>query len=385
MIHFVFTEKDRRYVFLKYDTELEYDILHNKLTEYINLVDPICYLPTYTGKPFTNDFLFEYTQPSGNIIFYCAIGLCSTIAEWLKKNDLPFDGLDKKWFRRPIKHTYEQFKEIVNSWNMSRTPREYQYDTAYKILQRFQCVAELSTRAGKTLIAYMIFRYAIEHLGAKRILMIVPSIDLVKQGYNDFSDYAEFFKTECLWGGGKIVESSNLTIATFQTLINFLNKDSKKYNPKFFDTYDMVFVDETHRATASSIKTIISQPFMRNLKIAFGMTGTLPKEGTTERYCVHALLGARIVAIAPRELMDAGYLSQVKIYQHCISYKNKEKQLDTWIRCAEYCISDFDETVNAKGKKERIPLEHPDFLIAYKKTFPAMLAEAKTKIFAQET
>ena len=100
-------------------------------------------------------------------------------------------------------------------------------------------------------------------------------------GNNDFNEYAEFFKTECVWGGGKLVESANLTIGTFQSLIKFLERPTKtkkndKYNPAFFNGYDIVFVDETHRATANQIKTIISQPFMKDVKIAFKVKQTDP-------------------------------------------------------------------------------------------------------------
>ena len=385
MIHFVFSDNAPQYLFLKYDTELEYTILHEKLKAYLNLVDPICYLPTYKGSVYTNDFLFEYRQPTGTIIFYASIGLWHTIWKWFNKQGIEYDGLDPKWFKRNIPHSFDEFKTIVDSWGLTRTPRPYQYETAYKILTWKRSVSQLATRAGKTLIAYMVFRYCWEYLKAKKILMIVPSIELVKQGYSDFSEYAEFFKTECLWGGGKIVESSNLTIATFQTLVSFLDRKSKKYNPSFFNDYDIVFVDETHRATAASIKNIITQPFMKNVKIAFGMTGTLPQEDTSDRFCVHALLGAKIVEISPKWLMDNGYISKIKITQHNIEYSDKEKQLDTWIKCAEYCLSSFDEEPDPKhpGKMKRIKLAKPEFLIACKKTFPAQLAQAREKIYTQ--
>ena len=102
--------------------------------------------------------------------------------------------------------------------------------------------------------------------------------------YNDFKEYTEFFNTECIWSGGKEVASSNLTVGTFQSLIKYIEKDSSKYNPKFFEKFDCVFVDEVHRAKASQIKNIISQPFMKDVKVAFGMTGTIPKEKTIDFY-----------------------------------------------------------------------------------------------------
>lgn len=401
MIHFVFSDKDTRYLFLKYDDEFDEQWLksnnkHINLTDHLNLTDPICYLQTYNGPPFTQDFLFSYVQPTGQTIYYCAIGLWQEIYKFFKTNNVPFDGLleNSHFFKRNISHTFEEFKDIVDSWNLKIHPRPYQYEAAYKILNWKQSVSELATRAGKTLIAYMIFRYSIEYLNAKKILMIVPSIQLVTQGYNDFKEYAEFFNTECVWGGGKLVESANLTIGTFQSLIKFLDKGTKskpnpKYNPSFFNDYDIVFVDETHRATAKQIKTIISQPFMKDTKISFGMTGTIPPKETIEYYCLKALLGATIQEIKPIELMNEGYISKVRIYQTKLEYKNIDKQLDIFIKCAEYGLSEFDtvQRVNRRGKikNERIKLENPEFQLQFKKTLPIAIKEIKDKIYNAST
>ena len=396
MIHFIFTEQDPRYLFLKFDTQddelwLASNKDHINLTDYINLVDPMCYLRTYTGPKFTQDFLYRYVQPTGQVVYYCAIGLWQEIYKFFKQNDIPFDGLldHQQFFKRQMKHTFEEFKKIVDAWGMSRTPRPYQYESAYKILTWQQSVSELATRAGKTLIAYMIFRYCVEYLGAKRMLMIVPSVDLVTQGYNDFNEYKEFFKTECIWSGGELVESANLTIGTFQSLIKFLEpkgnkgKLNKKYNPHFFDGYDIVFVDETHRATASQIKEIISQPFMKEVKIAFGMTGTIPTEKTIEYYCLKSLLGATIQKIKPIELMEAGYISKVNIKQIRLHYKDKEKTYETYMQCAEYAIGDFklEDDLKHPGKKKKINLNNPVFQIQFEKEIPFGIQEAKKKIF----
>lgn len=384
MIHFVFSEQDARYLFLKFDNEDDRKNLR-RLKEHINLVDPICYLATYSGIPFTQDFLFEYTQPTGQVVYYCAIGLWQEIYKFFKNNNIEFDGLmdHQHFFKRELKHTFEEFKNIVDGWGLKFPPRPYQYEAAYKILQWKQSVSGLATRAGKTLIAYIIFRYCIEYLGAKRILMVVPSIDLVKQGYNDFSEYAEFFKTECVWGGGKLVESANLTIGTFQSLIKFLDKKSKKYNPEFYNGYDIVFVDETHRATAAQMKQIISQPFMKDVKIAFGMTGTIPPEKTIGFYCLKTLLGATIQEIKPKELMDAGYISPVNIRQIRLHYKDIDKTSELYMKCAEYAIGEFNFEPDPKNpdKKKRITLQNPEFQIIYSKTVPFGISDLKSKIF----
>lgn len=397
MIHFIFSEQDRRYLFLKCDSEedeiwLASNKNHANLTDYLNLVDPICYLATYTGPPFTQDFLFKYNQPSGQTVYYCAIGLWQEIYNFFKTNNVPFDGLldHQNFFKRNIQHSFEEFKQIVDGWGLDRKPRPYQYEAAYKILQWNQSVSGLATRAGKTLIAYIIFRYCIEYLGAKRILMIVPSIQLVTQGYNDFNEYAEFFKTECVWGGGKLVESANLTIGTFQSLIKFLERPTKskkndKYNPAFFNGYDIVFVDETHRASANQIKTIISQPFMKDVKIAFGMTGTIPPKHTINYYCLKSLLGATIQEIKPKYLMDEGYISKVNITQVHLHYKDINKQRINFIKCAEYALSEFatQERINRNGKtvKEKIKLDNPEFQLQYVKNLPMGINELRLQFY----
>lgn len=395
MIHFIFTEVDTRYLFLKYDNEDDEKNMI-KLKDHINLVDPLCYRPQYKGPPYTQDFLYSYTQPTGQIIYYCSIGLWQEIYKFFKDNNIEFDGLldHTEFFKRNIKHSFEEFVNIVDSWNLKYKPRPYQYEAAYKILQWKQSVSELATRAGKTLIAYIIFRYCIEYLNAKKILMIVPSIQLVTQGYNDFKEYAEFFNTECVWGGGKLVESANLTIGTFQSLIKFLEKKTpqgkpnEKFNPNFFNDFDIVFVDETHRATANQIKTIISQPFMKNTKISFGMTGTIPKEKTIEYYCLKALLGATIQKIKPKKLMDEGYISNVDITQVRLNYKDIDKQIKSFIECAEYGLSEFitEEHIKRNGSKEnrKIKLEHPHFQIQYKKKLPIGIYDIKNTLFQLE-
>lgn len=386
MIHFIFSEKDPRYLFLKFDNPdddiwLHSNPRHINLTDHINLVDPTCYLKTYKGPKFTQDFLFEYIQPATQQkIYYCSIGLWQDIYKFFKANNVEFDGLDQKWFKRKLKHSFEEFKDVVNSWGLKFTPRPYQYEAAYKILQWNKSISELATRAGKTLIAYMVFRYCIEHLGMKNILMIVPSVDLVKQAYNDFSEYAEFFHTECIWAGGKEVQSSNLTVGTFQSLIKYIERGSSKYNPSFFDKFDCVFVDEVHRAKAAQIKNIISQEFMRNVIIAFGMTGTLPAEKSIEHYCIFSLLGAKIQAITTKQLKDAGYISDIEIFQYRLQYNDFEKTKKTWLKCVEYALSNYDLTEDKK--KIELPEDKKEYLLRYSKTPSPGLISAKKSIFS---
>jgi superfamily II DNA or RNA helicase len=343
------------------------------LEKYLNKIPQYQFLPSFAGIPKPEVYLNKFKSKSDSLIYWCHSGLADTISTWCKSNNIVIEGIDDNLKYRNVPITLEQYIEYVNSWHMSITPRPYQYEAAYKILQNKQSLSQLATRAGKTLIAYMVFRYMLEH-GAKKILMIVPSIQLVKQGVADFSEYAEFFKTETVWAKGEYCESANLTIGTFQSLVMRADPKSKKYNPKFFKEYDVVCVDEAHKLVCKSINTILSQEFIRDTKIRFGFTGTLPEEGTIESFACHSLMGWTIQDISAMELVDEGFLAKPDITQIRIKYPECDALTQAYIKCAEYLCSN-DKVVN--GKKVQLPKDKREFTMQYEKVLPFAIAETK--------
>ena len=83
MIHFKFNDNDSRYLFLVPDDKTDIAVCRKLLKE-VNLVDPICNLPKYKGPIFTNDYIWEYTQKSGKVIFYSSIGMWNIIYKYFK-------------------------------------------------------------------------------------------------------------------------------------------------------------------------------------------------------------------------------------------------------------------------------------------------------------
>lgn len=68
-------------------------------------------------------------------------------------------------------------------------PRDYQIETAWKLIKYRYSVSEVATSSGKTLISFMIFAYLKQKGLIRKFLMIVPSTNLVFQGSEDFEDY----------------------------------------------------------------------------------------------------------------------------------------------------------------------------------------------------
>lgn len=378
MIKVIYKPQDMRYVFMQSDSPQQKELLD--LEGYLNKIPQYMFLPSFRGIPKPEVFLNKFKTKDGRIIFWCHTGLIGVIEEWCKANNVSLNCADIEALKyRGMPMTLEDFKEYVDSWGLSLNPRDYQYEAAYKILCNRQSLSQLATRAGKTLIAYMVFRYMLEH-GARKILMIVPSIQLVKQGVADFSEYAEFFKSETVWAKSELCASANLTIGTYQSLVQRADPKSKKYDPKFFKDFDVVCVDEAHHLVCKSINTILGLDFMKNVKLKFGFTGTLPNEGTIESFCCHSLMGWTIQDISPMELVDEGFLAKPDITQIRINYPDSPQLTNAYITCAEY-LNANDKVVD--GKKVLLPKEKRSFTMQYEKTLPFAVQEVK-KLYEPE-
>ena len=369
MINVLYKTQDLRYIFLYGDLkELA------KLEQYLNKIPQYQFLPSFRGVPKPEVFLNKFKSKDGRLIYWCHSGLWKTICDWCDKNHI---NIEKEKFDDNFKYTnfnltLDAFQRYIEGWALNLNPYPYQIKAAWLILKYRVSLSQLATRAGKTLIAYMVFRYMLEN-GAKNILMIVPSIQLVKQGVEDFKEYKEFFQTETVWAKSELCESSNLTIGTYQSLVQKADKKSKKYDPKFFNKFDVVCVDEAHHLICKSINTILSLDFLKFIKIKFGFTGTLPQEGTIDSFCCHSLMGPTIQDLAPMELVDGGFLAKPDITQIRINY-NINEVLDDYIRCGEYLNSSF-KLIN--GKKVLLPKDQRDFTIQYEKTLPYTVSQLK--------
>lgn len=374
MVSILRNPNDCRYIFIvpEDDSDREQIVA---LEKHMNKIPQYMLLPTFNGVPEASVFLDKFQGQNG-WIYYCSAGLWVEIHNFFAKKgwSLKEDVIDNQFKYTPFNLTKEQFRELVWSWNLNLDPYDYQIDSAWLILKYNISLSELATRAGKTLIFYMVSRAAKEVLGANKILMIVPSIHLVKQGVKDLQDYKEYFNTEQIWHQGEEVQMADLTIGTFQSLVRRADPRYKAYNPGFFNGYDIVCVDEAHKAPCKSIKTILALEAFKHVKIRFGFTGTLPKPNTIEWLACQAILGPKIQEIGSRMLIDEGFLADPIIKQFRIKYDPKSLQ-DITIKTSEYLLSIYEKE---KGKdRVLLPKEQREFTMIHKKRLPTALREAK--------
>ena len=187
--------------------------------------------------------------------------------------------------------------------------RDYQVDIINKFLDNPQCLQEIATGAGKTLVTAVLSDKC-EPYG--RTIVIVPNKDLVVQTERDYKNLG--LDVGVLYGDRKEYDKTH-TICTWQSLA-VLEKKTKSYEAEidmdvFLDNVVCVMVDEVHKAKADVLKNLLSGPF-RDVPIRWGLTGTIPKDEFEAIGCLCSL-GPVVGNLSSKELQDMGVLADLDI------------------------------------------------------------------------
>jgi len=213
-------------------------------------------------------------------------------------------------------------------------PRDYQMEACRRVLKYRLCTEEISTSGGKTLIAFMIFKYLFDRGIIKQMLYVVPNVSLVTQTEEKFYEYEDrtghkpSWESMCMYSGAAkeknkrysvkenkwVDKDPNIVFGTFQSL--------SKRQLEYFSGFDAVCIDETHHAKANSIKDILVKCHNANYK--FGMTGTLPKDDTCDSFTIQAYLGPTVYKLNSSDLIDAGNATPVHVIGIELDYLETE-------------------------------------------------------------
>jgi len=186
--------------------------------------------------------------------------------------------------------------------------RDYQVEIVNNFLENPQCLQEVATGAGKTLMTAALSK-SVEHLG--RSLVIVPNKSLVTQTE---ADYINLGLDVGVYFGDRKDYGKTHTICTWQSLNN-LFKNTTEEDPEviasFFEGVVCVMVDEVHMAKADVLKTMLTGVFS-NIPIRWGLTGTIPKD-KMDQVSLLVSLGPVIGKLSAKELQDKGVLAQCHV------------------------------------------------------------------------
>ena len=187
--------------------------------------------------------------------------------------------------------------------------RDYQIEIINNFLENKQCLQEVATGAGKTIMTAALSA-SVEQYG--RSIVIVPNKSLVTQTESDYRnlglDVGVYFGDRKEW-------NKTHTICTWQSL-NVLLKNTKNGTAEatihdFIEGVVCIMVDEVHMAKADALKTLLTSIFAR-VPIRWGLTGTVPKEAF-EFQALKVSLGPVINQLSAKELQDKGVLARCHV------------------------------------------------------------------------
>jgi superfamily II DNA or RNA helicase len=226
----------------------------------------------------------------------------------------------------------DTFANIVwpNGHPMAGQPiglRDYQVEIVNNYLQNPQCIQEVATGAGKTIMTAAL-SWNVQKYG--RSIIIVPNKSLVTQTEKD---YINLGLDVGVYFGDRKDYGKTHTICTWQSLNNLL-KDTKEGTATFtisdfMEDVVCVIVDEVHMAKADALKTLLTG-VMAKVPIRWGLTGTVPKE-KFESQSLLVSLGPVISKLSASELQDRGVLAQchvniVQLLDH-VEFSNYQSEL----------------------------------------------------------
>ena len=195
--------------------------------------------------------------------------------------------------------------------------RDYQIDAFKKGVRKQRMLCLSPTASGKSLIIYALMRWWRE-IHDRKILIIVPTINLVTQLMSDFIDYSndKFSDMHGIMGGKEKQTDARVIVSTWQSLY--------KMSAGYFAQFGSVIVDEVHHAQSKSIQNIMKKLVICPDRV--GMTGTI-QEAKTHELVLKGLFGNVEKMISTKELIDKEQISDVKIQLLRLNYSDNDKKL----------------------------------------------------------
>jgi superfamily II DNA or RNA helicase len=178
-------------------------------------------------------------------------------------------------------------------------PRDYQFSAINHALSCHRTLLLSPTASGKSLIIYILVRYL-----RLKTLILVPTISLVSQMYNDFREYGWDVANNChtVFAGRDKGSKLPVIISTWQSIY--------KMKQEYFEQYELVIGDEAHGFKSRSLTSIMTKCV--NAKYRIGTTGTL--DGTqTHKWVLEGLFGKVYKVTSTKKLIDSKYLSPFTI------------------------------------------------------------------------
>lgn len=208
---------------------------------------------------------------------------------------------------------------VYNENGEKISPRDYQIDVICKAIFNQRRTIKSPTGSGKSLMIYYYIKYLLDTDQASKILLVVPTVDLVSQMYGDFSDYAKRDINDLahtITAGCAKDSHQPVYISTWQSIY--------KQPLNWFKQFDALICDEVHHYTEAKVMQNMVEK-CTNAKWRLGTTGTI-QDLKVHKMMIEALLGPVYSPTTTQELIAKKHLSSLKIYCPVLKYTEAERK-----------------------------------------------------------
>jgi len=282
------------------------------LTEYFaRYVKGYKFHPKYKARIWDGKIRF-FSYQNG----YIYVGLIKDVLEYCKSENLKVKIDDEVKTLFSFSCDIEKYLEnLALSAHGERIElRDYQRKAIINAITQKRKLIQSPTSSGKSSIIYGITKYLIDEVFEhERMLIVVPTVNLVTQLKSDFKDYS----TLNGWDVDSLVSTSTdkkddrnkrILITTWQSIY--------KNDEDWFDGFRGMIFDEVHQATAKSLTGIGKKC---DAEFRIGLSGSINNEDETSEMTLRGLFGFKMVTTTTKKLMEEGIVAKLKV--NCIHIK----------------------------------------------------------------
>lgn len=269
-------------------------------------VDGYKFMPAYKYGEW--DGTIEYLHYRTGLV---KLGLLEKTLQLTQDNGIEIDFLDQRIYdnhfagfpRDEVEAWLE--KQVVYSKGVKLTPRDYQAESVVMALNSKRLLIQSPTSSGKSLIIYLTIKFLLEQIEG-RVLLIVPTTNLVTQMFNDFQDYEN---APIQWAETSTDKNrkgdKQVFISTWQTAIRQTDKS-------FWAGFDVLMVDEAHHCKATSLNKISDA--LGNVEFRFGFSGSIKANwGDTDYWTIASQFGKIHTTTTTKNLIQQNQIAKANV------------------------------------------------------------------------
>lgn len=206
------------------------------------------------------------------------------------------------------------------------TLRDYQNTAVLNSIRLNRTVIESSTGSGKSFMMYLLSRHHMKF--NRKILIVVPTIDLVNQMNIEFTNYNNGtpLDTHLITAGVSKESDADIVITTWQSIQNM--------DSEYFNQYQVFFGDEAHQYNSNAKKIISIMEKAGSVAFRYGTTGTVDDKKLNV-LTLEGLFGKILKVTDTKELIDRGTLSDFRIKATVLKYPEDISKVISGLKYAD--------------------------------------------------